>query len=337
MKTALRTHVAAALLLLPMSAVLVAEPAAAQQRAVVSQPGIRSMALNSTAGLAPGATLRVQLYASPNARNASLVLGNSGVRVALREQSPGNYVGSHVIRRADRIDPLQIMTARATYRGDYNVSQAFSFPPAFQALAMGGPARAVAPEIERFAVQPRGRLVAGRELRFRLVGEPRANASVDIPGVVDNIRLRETRPGVYEGTYTVRRRDNLDAFDRAVATLREGNRKTVARVEFRDNDRGANRDQRPPQVSDLTPSHGERVEDRRRTRITARISDDRSGIDTDSVRLSVDGRNVTRNTEVTDKRIRYRDELDRGNHTAELVVRDKAGNVTRTAWSFWVV
>ena len=70
---------------------------------------------------------------------------------------------------------------------------------------------------------------------------------------------------------------------------------------------------------------------------TSRVSDDRSGIDTDSVRLSVDGRNVTRNTEITDKRIRYRDELDRGNHTAELVVRDKAGNVTRTAWSFWVV
>lgn len=336
MKTALRTHVAAALLLLPMSAVLVAEPAAAQQRAVVAQPGIHSMALNSNAGLAPGATLRVQLYASPGARTASVALGSSGVRISLHEQSGGNYVGSHTIRRGEYVDPLQVMTARATYRGDHIVSQGFTFPPAFQALAMGA-APAVAPEIQRFVVRGANRIVPGRELRFRLVGAPGAEASVRIPGVVRDVDLTEIRPGVYRGSYTVRRADDLDAFDRAIAILRSGNQRTTARVVLEDDDDDfARRDAQPPQITDVTPTNGERVDDRR-TRISARISDNRSGIDTDSIRLRLDGQDVTHAARITEDRIRYRDELDRGNHTAELVVRDRAGNVTRTAWSFRVV
>lgn len=336
MKTALRTHVAAALLLLPMSAVLVAEPAAAQQRAVVAQPGIHSMALNSNAGLAPGATLRVQLYASPGARAASVALGSSGVRISLHEQSGGNYVGSHTIRRGEYVDPLQVMTARATYRGDHIVSQGFTFPPAFQALAMGA-APAVAPEIQRFVVRGANRIVPGRELRFRLVGAPGAEASVRIPGVVRDVDLTEIRPGVYRGSYTVRRADDLDAFDRAIAILRSGNQRTTARVVLEDDDDDfARRDAQPPQITDVTPTNGERVDDRR-TRISARISDNRSGIDTDSIRLRLDGQDVTHAARITEDRIRYRDELDRGNHTAELVVRDRAGNVTRTAWSFRVV
>ena len=91
--------------------------------------------------------------------------------------------------------------------------------------------------IERFVMRPMGRIESGRELRFRLVGTPGADAWLDIPGVIRGVDLVEVRPGVYEGTYTVRRRDDLDAFGRAVATLRNGNQRTTARVDVRGGDR----------------------------------------------------------------------------------------------------
>jgi hypothetical protein len=97
------------------------------------------------------------------------------------------------------------------------------------------------------------------------------------------------------------------------------------------------RDQRPPQVFDITPSQGDRVGDRGLTRVSARFADDRSGVDYRSVTLRVDGRDVTRNARIANDELRYRADLAPGRHTAEVVVRDRAGNLTRRAWTFAVV
>jgi hypothetical protein len=357
MKNALRTHVAAALLLLPMSAVLVAAPAAAQQRAVVAQQGVRGMSLNSNAGLQPGATLLLQVSATPGARNASVTLGDSDIRVPLREQGAGNYTGAYTIRRSDRIDPLDLLTVRVNW-GDQAVAQRFYYPPAFQALARTAPAavgRPVAPPpvavapaaIDRFTMNPARRIVPGGVLKFRLAGAPRADVSLEIPGVVTGVEMRETRPGVYDAEYTVRRADRPEAFDHAVASLRKGNERTTARLEIRVDEERAGRpgrdseprpghDNRPPQITQVTPANGELVAERQRTRIFARLSDEGSGIDPASVRLIVDGLDVTPNSRITEDEVRYREELGRGRHKADLLVRDRAGNVTRTAWSFEV-
>jgi hypothetical protein len=97
------------------------------------------------------------------------------------------------------------------------------------------------------------------------------------------------------------------------------------------------RDHRPPRIVDVTPDHGDRVGDQRRTRIAARFQDAGSGVDPASVRLRVDGRDVTHYARVNDDGIRFREDLAPGRHVAELVVRDRAGNATRHAWSFVVV
>lgn len=338
MKFAIRTHAAAALMLLaPMAATLVSTPAAAQQRAVVAQPTIRSMSLNGDSGLAPGSTLQVHLYASPGARWSNVTLGDSGVRIPLRELSAGHYWGSHVVRRADRIDPTELMTARAHY-GSRTVALNFTYPPAFQAAAMGaGPA----PEIERFVARAGGDVRPGRELQFRLVGEPGARVMYRVPGVFGNTLMTEVRPGVYEGRYTVRRGDNPDAFERAIAVLQKDGRRVTARVDTRgrgwdDDDRQA-RDNRAPQISQMNPSQGERVGERGRVRVTARVGDEGSGVDPASIRLRLNGRDVTADTRMRDDRIIYRDDLPDGRYTAELTVRDKAGNTARESWTFNVV
>ena len=234
MKSTLRKTAAAALMVLaPLGAVVVSQPAAAQYapqyRVAEAAPGrITNMALNSDGGLRPGATLRVQVYATPDARWATATLGDSGVRVALRERAPGEYVGTHVIRRSERIDPHQAMTVRAGW-GEGPVTVAFDYPPAFQALAMGaGPAAATT--VNSFAMSPSDDLQPGQVLHFRVEGTPGARAFVEVPQVVRGLPLREVRPGLYVGHYTLRRRDDPDAFRDARVVLRNGDQRTVARL-----------------------------------------------------------------------------------------------------------
>ena len=194
--------------------------------------------------------------------------------------------------------------------------------------------------IERFVMRPMGRLKAGDEVRFRVRGAADGRVHVDIPGVASGIALRETRSGVYEGSYTIRRTDNLDAFARSTATLQRNGRRDVARVDARDDDHDDNRwarDDRAPQVSRLTPSQHESVSERGRVRIGAKLDDEgRSGVDRDSVRLRVDGRDVTRSARITNDEVEYDADLRPGRHTAELTVRDRAGNLTRRDWNFVV-
>ena len=239
MKTAVRSHVAAAMLLFPLAGAMLAQPAHAQHRAIVAQP--------ATVAVAPQ------------------------------------------------------------------------------------------PVITSFTVHPRGRIVPGRELRFRMEGATGGEATLDIPGVVSGVRLQETGRGVYEGNYTVRRRDDLRAFDRAVATLRVGPQRVTAQVDLPQRGHADRRDERAPQISNLTPADGGRVDERGRTFINARLSDEGSGVDAASVRLVVDGLDVTRNARVSEDEIAYRERLGHGRHRAEVVVRDRAGNVSRTAWTFRVV
>ena len=194
-----------------------------------------------------------------------------------------------------------------------------------------------APVIERFVMNPRGRIEPGRELRFRLVGTPGADAWLDIPGVIRGIDLVETRPGVYEANYTVRRRDDRGAFPRAVATLRAGQLRSTARVDVRGDDVAQPRDNQPPSITDVTPGEGVRVGDRGRVHLFARLGDVGSGVDPASVRLRIDGRDVTAGAHVSADEVRFRDDMRDGRHTAELEVRDRAGNATRKAWTFQVV
>ena len=115
----------------------------------------------------------------------------------------------------------------------------------------------------------------------------------------------------------------------------------VAQQEWRgDHDRWNHhyrRDDRAPQITDLTPAQGERVSDRGWTRISARFTDQGSGVDLASVVLHVDGHDVTRRSRLDGDDIHYAGDLRPGRHYAELVVRDRAGNATRRSWAFDVV
>lgn len=228
MPRTLRHAIAAASLLAPIA--LAIAPAHAQRVLLAPQQAtIQSIALNADRGLAPGSTLDLVVEATPR-QYVEVSLGTSGITVPMREVSNGVYRGAYTVRAGDRIDPTGVMTARVGDGTRMN-ARAFAFPASFQSLAMGNaPAVAQGVHVQRFVMQTSGPVEPGRELRFRLQGAPGADAWLDIPGVITGIDLRETSPGIYEGSYTVRRRDSLEAFPRAVATLRSGNQQVRANL-----------------------------------------------------------------------------------------------------------
>lgn len=96
--------------------------------------------------------------------------------------------------------------------------------------ALFAPMVAAAPHIDNFEVEQVGTLEPGTELEFTLEGTPRARASLRITGVPRTIILKETDSGYYERTYTIRKKDRIPSNAAVIATLRQGKRRTVARL-----------------------------------------------------------------------------------------------------------
>jgi outer membrane lipoprotein SlyB len=83
-------------------------------------------------------------------------------------------------------------------------------------------AAAIAPRIEGFNVDEVRRLDPGTELNFDLYGSPGGNATVRIDGATRNLHLTETRPGTYQGSYTIGTHDRLRPDSQVTASLRGG-------------------------------------------------------------------------------------------------------------------
>jgi hypothetical protein len=94
-------------------------------------------------------------------------------------------------------------------------------------LAGAQPRARFAPEISNFQVDVTDQLAPGSDLSFTLEGTPRGQASVRLSGINKNIVLREVERGVYEGSYTLSRRDRLGPQPTATATLRVRNASKV--------------------------------------------------------------------------------------------------------------
>ncbi|MBK8063447.1 MAG: glycine zipper 2TM domain-containing protein [Betaproteobacteria bacterium] len=96
--------------------------------------------------------------------------------------------------------------------------------PMAPALAQQAAAAKGAPRIDGFDVKAAPRLSSGNELAFTLYGTPGGIAGVQVGGATGALILVEVEAGVYEGTYTIARRDRITVSSTATANLRLGNR-----------------------------------------------------------------------------------------------------------------
>ncbi|MFC5497852.1 hypothetical protein ACFPOE_09945 [Caenimonas terrae] len=357
MKKYLRNYVTSALFLLPAAMVLVAAPASVM--AQPASPEVQSLDANADAGLQPGSMLRFRLIGTPRVQAAVRIEGLRAA-VPLREMAPGVYVGRYTLKRTDRVSPNS--NVRATLKRGNRISvETFTMAEVLNGQSPvavtppPAPPVAVVPalRIERFGMMPVERVEPGAELQFAVEGMPGSTVSVDMPGVERDLHLRETRPGHYEGSYTIRRADNINPNRPFVATLRNGDRVVTSSLAMPAAHPGADNrpagemrppmgearptagDNRPPSVYDFSPRDGDVVPAGAPVRIAARFGDHGgSGIDPDSVQISVSGRNVTREAQVNRESFNFVGALPPGRHTVDVTMRDMAGNMVRQGWSF---
>jgi hypothetical protein len=341
MKTQLRNYVTSAMLLLPAMVALVALPTGAV--AQPAAPQVRSLAVEADAGFEPGSRLRFRLAATPRVQ-ASVRIRGVGESIALRETAPGVYVGRYTLKRADRVSPESDVRAmlrhgNRTIVANYELREAMGTSPV--TVVPPPPVRPPDPlRIERFGMVPIDRIEPGAELQFSLEGMPGAAVSVDLPGVERDLRMRETRPGHYEGSYTIRRADDVNPNRPIVATLRSGDRVVTANLNIPVGRPGADTrppggDNRAPNLVRLVPAECAVVPAGPGVLITAMFDDGRgSGVDPASVRIVVSGRNVTQDAQINSQSISFRAALPPGRHTVDVTARDQAGNALRKSWSF---
>ncbi len=312
--------------------IAVAPQLATAQSKARSAPTISSFEIDQSDQLIPGSDIDFTLEGTPRGQ-ASVRLSGINKNIVLREVDSGVYEGSYTLSRRDRLG-LQ-PTARATLRvrGVSSVvtqALASSPPPVATQPPPPAPAPVAKPlAIERFMVTPVARIEPGAELRFAAIGTPGARASFTIDGVVQNVPMTEVRPGRYEGAYTIRRNDNFPPSLNIVGSL-EASGQTI-RLPL---NQALLVDARPPTVRNLAPQNNETVAGSP-VSVSATF-DDRGGVGVDpkTVKIMIDGQDVTRNASVTPQFLTWRGDLRPGTHQVDVTAADNAGNAVRQNWVF---
>ncbi len=327
MKKHIRNQVAALFLLLPTATALLVAPGT-----VMAQPAaaeLRSLQVETDDGLRAGADLQFTIEGTPRGR-VQLKIDGVPRTIVLQETERGVYTGSYTIRRQDRINENSAVRATLKVR-NRSITSNYALPVGIGGRDVAAP---TAPppglKIDRFSVAPIDRMEPGAELRFTLNGAPGGRAHFDIPGVIDNVPMREVQPGVYEGAYTIRRMDNLAPSRPAVATLRVGERTVSSTLT-----QPLITDARPPVIRHVSPRDGETIPRSRDTSVSGTFDDVGGvGVDPKSVRIVIAGRDVTSAAQITAQFFTYRADLPAGRYPVEVTARDMVGNGMRQNWTF---
>jgi hypothetical protein len=189
--------------------------------------------------------------------------------------------------------------------------------------------------VSSFEVSANGVMRAGSVVTLRLTGTAGGQATFEIPGVVPESAMRETEPGVYTATYTIPTGTSALTISKAapIARLRIGNREQL----IQGNSFAI--DAQPPEIRALMPLDQARVNQNTPTISAVFDEGSGSGIDANSVIITVDGRNVMDQATVTSNFFTYRpaQPLSPGTHTIRVQVTDRAGNTADKSWTFNVV
>jgi len=205
--------------------------------------------------------------------------------------------------------------------------------------ATGAPAPVPALRIESVAFSVRNPLRAGARLPVSVRATGGGAATFHVFGVATDIGMRELRTAGYQGlmtqyagTYVVRPGDAVR--NGAVFATLSGRGTTVMAA----SPQRLTVDTRPPRVGTRYPVPGARLANVR-PNIAIEVVDLESGVDPASVRLTVNGQNVTARASISDALITYNPAapFGPGPVRVELAAADRAGNALRAAWGFDIV
>ena len=291
-------------------------------------PEIASFEVSASGPVRAGARLSFRADGTPGAQASVRIVGVARP-VVLREISSGVYEGSYAWRRQDKANAESNATLTLSRGGQstqriQRLAAAFSPPPTAQAPA--APPAPPAPTtfvVSRFTAAPVANVMPGTVLNFSAEGTPGAVASFSIEGVASNVPMQEVRPGYYEGSYTIKPDDKLVIGFRAVASLAPPGGLPAPAT-------GG-----PLGITQLSPADGATVSAALPVSISGHFDEaEGPGVDPKRVRITLAGRDVTRDASITQTSFTYRVELRPGRYPVEVTAQDSTGRTLRASWSF---
>ncbi len=192
------------------------------------------------------------------------------------------------------------------------------------------------PVIVAFRHNASGWLLAGEKVTFYLEGTPAGTAAFEIPGATTQpqpIKESTNEPGVYQVVWTVPADAHSVSGASVMGQLTVGGKSATMQAPST-----ISIDATPPGIADMAPAPSS-SSGQTRPNISATYEDPSgSGVDANSVKMTLDGKNVTTDANVTAAFISYKPAaaLAAGPKVVGLLVRDKAGNTATKSWRFTV-
>lgn len=176
-------------------------------------------------------------------------------------------------------------------------------------------------------------LKAGDTLTIQVTGEPKADrVTASVGDILRDLALDETAPGTYTRKVTIAA--NTNATDAAISATMRLNLQDSAVVKSA---QPVTIDTRPPSFDALIPGDGTMLLDRNPTLEAAYADPGGSGVDAKSVKILVNGTDVTKLATITDSRLSYKaQELPLGTVTMRIELADLAGNTAAAEWKMTI-
>jgi copper amine oxidase-like protein len=197
------------------------------------------------------------------------------------------------------------------------------------------PTPAGAAQITDFGVTARGPLRAGESFAVTLHGTPGGSATFDIGTYVTALPLPESsaQPGTYTTTYKVP--DGVNFGRTSVYGHLTVGSTSAPRAEATQLVAVTTT---PPQIVDIAPTYGMSVNSNKPSIYATYRSPTDIGISVSSVRIEVNGLDVTPSATRTDSFVTYSPSVALGDGTVsvKVSVADNAGNLATRSWSFTI-
>ncbi|TAM75525.1 hypothetical protein EPN44_08730 [bacterium] len=185
--------------------------------------------------------------------------------------------------------------------------------------------------ITSFATDATHPLRAGQTLNVTMVGTPGGTATFDLGPIVRGLPMAEVSPGRYRGSLPIDAGLNLTDIsvfgELAVNGVAAPRAEAPAQLSVATT---------PPQLSDIAPMGGESVNNERPNIFATFTSPTQIAIDVRSVRIVVNGRDVTAQANINTDFVVYTPQqaMAPGPVNVSVSVADAAGNVVSRSWSF---
>lgn len=181
-------------------------------------------------------------------------------------------------------------------------------------------------------VAPGRPLRAGQTLSVTLHGTPGGRAGFDIGPYVTNLPLTEDGPGVYRGTYTVRRGQNFA--DAPILGRLSANGADAPQAV---SEATVSVSTEPPGIIDFAPNDGASV-NLSRPSVYATFAAGTVGVNPSSAHIEINGHDVTSGALRTAHFIDYTPGIDYPPGAMHVTVRvsDLAGNTATKSWTFFI-